>query len=87
MRTEEMWGHQISVDEPVTAGDCQACGGEVYDYEVTQCELCGNDMIHKGCVKKCFTCGISGCASCIKQSDIDLEDYCQECIKEVKEDE
>ena len=63
---------------PRDAGDCQACGGEMYEYEVTSCDSCDNDRIHAGCIVICSGCGEFGCKCCMKKDDETGEWFCKE---------
>ncbi len=64
----EHFGTPVEMVDPDIAGDCEACGSEMYRYEKTECKTCGLN-IHTGCVKTC-PCGHQGCSDCmIKDED------------------
>jgi len=63
------------MDEPITVGYCEACGGEIYDYELTHCEGCCIE-IHTSCEKQCAVCGSEGCAKCLKEDEESGEYLC-----------
>ena len=80
----EYWGHHITVDEPNMVGDCEACGGEIYDYELAICESC-DSQIHIDCRVQCV-CGYEGCRLCMLK--IDDEYFCgPECKEDFKVNE
>lgn len=60
---------------PEFIGNCFACGGEIYDYESTQCEGCGN-QIHTTCKATCASCKHSGCKDCLLLDEETLERFC-----------
>jgi len=71
----EQFGTPCSQPEPETVGSCGACGGDIYDYELAECD-CGK-TIHDRCILICETCGIEGCRKCL--TEIDNYFYCEEC--------
>ena len=73
MKTE-LWGHIIDVPEPLIVGVCcGACGGDIYDYELTYCPGCDIEL-HRGCVLDCAQCGEQGCKMCMVNDGSDW--YC-----------
>ena len=67
MRTLDSYDTRQKTNEPIVVGNCGACGGEMYDYELTECKLCGL-TIHTGCVKTC-KCGQDGCSDCLVEDE------------------
>jgi len=68
---------------PELIGDCQACGGEMYAYELEVCE-CGRE-VHKGCLVTCFVCRHKGCKGCMIQDEATGEIICgQDCQEKLK---
>ncbi len=65
--TEKLQHHGFPAHLPESelVGDCHACGGEMYKYEVCICEICGNS-VHRGCIVTCSGCGYESCKSCMK---------------------
>jgi hypothetical protein len=67
---------------PTEVGDCEACGGTVYDYEAAHCPSCGR-FVHRGCLKVCAvnSCTAAGCARCMIQDAETCEYLCgPECV-------
>lgn len=64
---------------PIEVGDCAACGGMMYDYEVIKCLACDAE-IHQGCIEACEGegCGEIGCKACLMETDEGLL-LCEEC--------
>lgn len=60
--------------EPNTVGICGACGGDIYEYELTTCE-CGA-TIHITCRKECLECGAEGCRLCMIYDNLTGEHFC-----------
>lgn len=65
-------GVEPRADEYV--GGCIACGGQMYRYEVVQCE-CGAE-VHRGCIVKCANCEGKGCKHCKLLDPETLEYFC-----------
>jgi hypothetical protein len=75
----EHFGTPCILPEPDIVGDCAACGGDMYDYEVVICDT-GCGQIHSGCSKKCAGCTHEGCTACM--IEIEGQPYChKECKK------
>lgn len=64
---------------PDEVGDCAACGGKMYDYEVIKCLACDAE-IHQGCIETCDgeLCGQIGCRACLTENEEGLL-LCEEC--------
>lgn len=75
---QNLTGFRLS--EPDIVGFCWACGGEIYDYELTTCSICGFD-VHVGCIKKCENpdCNEEGCNNCMIEKD-GYVFCCEDCI-------
>lgn len=82
MNTEH-FGTPYILPEPDIVGNCNACSGEIYLYELTQCHSCDKD-IHMSCAVVC-PCSESGCKGCYVKDEDTCEYYCSEMCKEVKE--
>ena len=63
----EHFGTPCELPSGLLVGDCYACGGEMYEHEVTKCKGCDKE-IHIGCQKECAQCGHKGCKSCLKEN-------------------
>ena len=50
-----------------TIGNCEACGGQMYEYERVFCPSCDCE-IHNTCQINCEECGETGCKCCLKDS-------------------
>ncbi len=61
--TNEQIKTQCCLPEPDIVGNCQACGGAIYDFEFTTCS-CGSE-VHRGCKVECEFCGKIGCKACM----------------------
>ena len=53
---------------PVLAGSCEACSGDMYEYERTECGDCTR-IVHTGCIVECIECGHEGCKKCMIYSE------------------
>jgi len=82
----ECWGHEINVDEPDIVGECEACGGQIYDYEFSICNCC-DSQIHEGCKVECEQCGDKGCKVCYVKDDEDFYVCGEDCSVLMTEDE
>lgn len=60
--------------EAAVVGNCNACGDAIYDYEVSTCEMC-DEEVHKGCQVLCV-CGANGCKGCMIEDDETSEWFC-----------
>lgn len=69
------------MDEPDIVGNCEACRGEIYDYEETTCDTC-EMAIHTSCKKECAQCGHEGCKGCMIYDDESGEYFCGDECKE-----
>ena len=60
---------------PVEVGDCDSCGGVIYEYELAHCPHCGR-QIHNTCAKACAVddCAEPGCRRCMVQ-DPDMGEW------------
>ena len=56
------------------AGNCNACGSVMYDYEVSVCLMC-EEKVHQGCQVICV-CGANGCRGCMLEDKETLEWFC-----------
>ena len=63
---------------PDEVGNCEACGGVIYDYELARCRVC-DAVIHEGCEKRCDVCGAAGCKCCLWENEEDSFLYCTSC--------
>ncbi len=71
---------------PTEVGDCESCGGAVYDYEATHCPTCGR-LIHGSCLKSCAAegCAGEGCGRCMVLEPESGEHVCgSECLAHVR---
>ena len=81
----EYFGTPCELSEPAIVGDCEACGGETYDYEQITCPHCDRS-IHSGCVAVCGSCGHIGCKVCMKFNIATDEHFCgDDCEREFLE--
>jgi len=80
MRGYDKW-KQRPEKSPKIIGCCEECGGEMYDYEITQCD-CGKE-VHKRCMVECANCKSEGCKDCMTY-DEDLGEWL--CGAECKEE-
>jgi len=76
IESAELTGYGIG-QSPNLVGDCQACGVEMYGYEVVQCPFCDAE-VHRSCLITCEECGLSGCKRCINKRDVGGRDVCDE---------
>ncbi len=73
---------------PELVEDCQACGGEMYRYEQTNCPACGID-VHTGCLVTCCICccGHQGCKGCMIEDEATGEIICsKDCQEKLNEE-
>lgn len=73
----EHFGSRCVLPEPIIAENCEACGSELYDYQVTECPSCGK-RIHKACSRKCSQCGYDACIACLIKDEDTAEYFCGE---------
>ncbi len=78
----EHFGTPCKLTEPNIVGSCEACGGEIYDYELAECTSCGKE-IHRDCEVRCITCDGQGCKGCLIKDSETLEYFCEECHKDI----
>lgn len=72
----EHFGGGYPLFEPETVGTCQACSGDIFDYEFAACEDCGE--VHKGCKVECANpeCSHEGCKKCMLYDENTGEYFC-----------
>lgn len=70
---------------PDEVGDCNGCGGMMYDYELCHCHSC-DASIHTSCREKCAFCGADGCRHCLIELDTG-ELICLACSEDCKPEE
>lgn len=70
----EHFGTPCYLPEPNIVGHCNACGGDIYDYELTTCE-CGTE-VHTGCMVECGHCERKACKKCMLYDDEVGEWFC-----------